>query len=309
MPERARRLSRASTKLLSELDLDRVLGAAVDTMRFLMRSDAASVSLVNAEGTHFVMVAGQGLSEEYMRGERIGVREGRRLYKDPEQHLIVDLARSPIGDRRLFAEEGLAKVLAVPLVRRGELIGSLNAYLRDPAGSFPEENFDLAHVLAAEASIAIANAQLYQEAVRQQVLQTALVGSLGTAVLVARSPGVLMAMNQMARDLTGLSDETGLTLADAFARLEFRDAATRAPITPTAMTEALEGREWVGEVVFRHARSGEDRYAQVVVRPVRDGSGSVIASAEIFSPDSTCGSTLALTSGRAARAIGGEPMV
>ena len=35
----------------------------------------------------------------------------------------------------------------------------------------------------------------------------------------------------------------------------------------------------------------------------------MIASAEIFSPDSTCGSTRALTSGRAARAIGGEPMV
>ncbi|MHC2720984.1 hypothetical protein ACVMGE_003471 [Bradyrhizobium diazoefficiens] len=37
--------------------------------------------------------------------------------------------------------------------------------------------------------------------------------------------------------------------------------------------------------------------------------GSVIASAEIFSPASTCGSTRAFTSGRAARAIGGEPMV
>ena len=35
----------------------------------------------------------------------------------------------------------------------------------------------------------------------------------------------------------------------------------------------------------------------------------MIASAEIFCPDSTCGSTRALTSGRAARAIGGEPMV
>ena len=37
--------------------------------------------------------------------------------------------------------------------------------------------------------------------------------------------------------------------------------------------------------------------------------GSVIASAEIFFPDSTSGSTRAFISGRAARAIGGEPMV
>jgi hypothetical protein len=34
-----------------------------------------------------------------------------------------------------------------------------------------------------------------------------------------------------------------------------------------------------------------------------------MASAEIFLPASTSGSTRALTSGRAARAIGGEPMV
>ena len=38
-------------------------------------------------------------------------------------------------------------------------------------------------------------------------------------------------------------------------------------------------------------------------------AAGTIANAEIFSPDNTCGSTLALTSGRAARAIGGEPMV
>ena len=37
--------------------------------------------------------------------------------------------------------------------------------------------------------------------------------------------------------------------------------------------------------------------------------GSVIASAEIFLPASTSGNTRAFTSGRAARAIGGEPMV
>jgi len=39
---------------------------------------------------------------------------------------------------------------------------------------------------------------------------------------------------------------------------------------------------------------------------IRAAPGSVIASAEILAPDSTSGSTRALISGRAARAIGGE---
>lgn len=178
MPERAEWLTRASTELLSELDLDRVLTTVADAMRSVMKADASSIFLVNSAGTHFEPVATRGLSEEYVRTERVPVDEGRRLYKEPDQHLFVDLAKSPIGDRGLFEREGLAKVVAIPLVRKGELIGSLNAYLKEPAATFSEDNLDLAHVLAAQASIAINNAQLYREAVEQQQRQAALIEEL-----------------------------------------------------------------------------------------------------------------------------------
>ena len=50
-------------------------------------------------------------------------------------------------------------------------------------------------------------------------------------------------------------------------------------LTRTAMSDALNGEEWEGEVVFERVGTGDERYAHVVVRPVRDETGAVIASA------------------------------
>ncbi len=168
MPVRARRLFRASTDLLKDLDVDRILWALVEAMRDITAADASSVSLVDDEGSHFVLVAAVGLSDAYVRSQRIPVAAARGLYRSPAEHVIVDLTRSPVGDPARFAAEGLATVLAVPVVRDGQMIGALNAYLRDPRASFSEEDIDLAHVLAAQASIAIANARLFADLRREQ---------------------------------------------------------------------------------------------------------------------------------------------
>ena len=163
MPIRAQRLSRASSELLTELDVDRVVAIVTATMRFLMHADASSVSQLDAAGTHLVLIGGEGLSPEYMRSVRIPLADARRLYRGPEQHLVFDMRSPPLGDPAAIKREGLAKVIAFPLVQRGQFVGAINAYLRDPEATFPEENLDLAHVLAAEASIALTNAQIFGE--------------------------------------------------------------------------------------------------------------------------------------------------
>ena len=178
MPERARQLSRASTELLSELDLGRVVALVSGTMRYLMRGDAASVSLLDEDNEHLVLIGADGLSPEYVRSVRVPIADARRLYKGPGAHIIIDMARSPIGDPAAIEKEGLKKVIAFPLVRGGDLVGAVNAYLRTDSGDFPSEDFDLAQVLAAEASIAISNALLYREAKGRAEEQARLVEEL-----------------------------------------------------------------------------------------------------------------------------------
>lgn len=163
MPDRVQSLSRVSTELLTELDLDKVVAITTATMRFLMHADAASVSQLDAERKDLVLIGGEGLSTEYMRSVHIPYAAARVLFRAPDQHLVIDLRDSPLGDPVAIRKEGLAKVIAFPLVQRGEFAGAINAYLRDPRATFPDENLDLAHVLAAEASIAIANAQIFAD--------------------------------------------------------------------------------------------------------------------------------------------------
>ena len=277
MPDRARRLFHASTELLRELDLDRITHSLVAAMRDITRADASSLSLIR-DG-FFVLVASDGLSERYVRSQRIPVEDGRALYRgDPEEHLLVDLSRSPIGSPELFRSEGLAKVLSVPLTKGGELIGALNAYRRDGRSEFGGEDIDLAHVLAVEASIAIANAERYTEAVREREFQSALLESLGTPVFVARASGEIEFVNEAARVLTGVELGPDVVLADLVARMDVRDAVTSEPLREPLLGEALGGGTVQREVSFSNLRTGARHVVQVIARPVRSSDGAVVAA-------------------------------
>ncbi|HET7699245.1 MAG TPA: ATP-binding protein [Candidatus Limnocylindria bacterium] len=279
MPERVKRLQRASLELVGSLDLDRVKQATVDAACFILNADAAALMLPGADPALLEIQAAQGLSAEYVRSQRVPRDAARRSYPTPKEPVVIDLLRGPLGDATLVRAEGLAKVLAIPLHNDGEFVGSLNAYTKDPTHEFAEEDIDLASVLAAEASVAIANAQLYQEALNQRELERTLLDSLGTAVLVARPPSVVSGLNRAARELTGLDDSAiGRPLDELFERFSTRDAATGAPLARSALTEGLRGAAVDREVVFTHLVTGDDRHAHVTIRPVRDADGAVVAA-------------------------------
>ncbi len=279
MLERVQRLQRASLELLGTLDLDRVEQATVDAACIIFKADAAAVMLPGADPEWLVIHAQQGLSDEYVRSQRVPFEAARRSYPAPYEPVIIDLVHAPLGDEALVRKEGLAKVLAIPLHREGKLIGSLNAYTRDVQHDFAQEDIDLASVLAAEAGVAIANAQLYRQALQQREMERALLDSLGTAVLVARLPDVLSALNQAARELTGLDDSAlGRPVDELFGRFSVRIVPSGERLTGSVLAEGLRGAPWTNEVVFADLRGGEERYAHMTVRPVRDAGGAVVAA-------------------------------
>ena len=279
MPERARRLHRASAELLTSLDLDQVQREVVSALRDILAADAAAVMLLDGDGDGTVSIrAHEGLSDEYVRRQRLPIDRMRAAYRTPDEHLIVDLRHAPLGDPALIAREGLARALVIPLTKDGQIIGVLNAYLKDPEARFLDESIDLAHVLAAEAGVAIANAQLYKEALDGRDFQRALVESLGTAVFVARPPAIVAGLNRAAVELTGLDPLPGAHVRTLLPSLGARLLTTGEILTHSPLEMGLAGREWSGEVVFAHRLTGEERVADVIVHPVRDREGRVIAA-------------------------------
>jgi len=162
MPERIRILHGITAAMLRILELDRLLPEIVRSATLLETADAASVMLVDESGEFLRIVAHNGLSEEYATAQRIPMETAKSIYRGFDAHIDIDLEKQPAGDPALIKREKLARVVAMPLVHEGKLIGCINVYTRDRERRFDDIDLDILHILAAQASIAITNARLYE---------------------------------------------------------------------------------------------------------------------------------------------------
>jgi signal transduction histidine kinase len=280
VPERAKRLHRVGVELLRSLDLERIEREIVRALRDIMRADAAAVMLRDATGTALEITCQDGLSERYTREQRIPFEQAKGSFRGTEEHVILDFREQGFGDKALVESEGLAKVLAIPLLNEGEFIGSLNAYMRDHAAQFNPESIDLANVLAVEASVAIANAQMYREVVAQRDLQRSMFDAVGEGLIIAYPPGRIGALNDVAAEFLGIDSATDLgDETNGLRRFTPRDAETGEllPLERTPTMRALAGEQVHMEVIYRNARTGIERTADVRARPVST-DGKVVAA-------------------------------
>ncbi len=211
-PERVDELRRALAELTGVLlgseTLEQTLQRVVDlAVRTMTGCTSASVTLVDGDrpctavhtdATALAVDAGQ-----YDVGDGPCLDAGRTL-----RHNRVDLREA---DERWPAftararELGVRSVLAAPLVAGGRGIGSLNLYssARDGFDALDEAVVD---VFTGQASVALANAQLFRAA---QQLSLQLTQALGSRALIEQAKGALMVTR-------------GLTEEQAFALLRVR---------------------------------------------------------------------------------------
>lgn len=161
MRDRLRRLHDVSSEMLGTLDLDQLYNTVADAARSLDAADAASLMVVDPDEDALVIKGYSGLSDGYAAAQRIPLARALRHYERPGSIVVRDLRTAPLGNPTLIRAEGLAKVLALSIAREGELMGALHIYTRDPDRDFDEIDRDLAHVLAAQVSVAITNARLF----------------------------------------------------------------------------------------------------------------------------------------------------
>ena len=160
MRDRLRRLHDVTNEMLGILDLERLYATVAEVARSLDAADAASLMVVDEKESALVIRASSGLSEGYAESQRIPLERALKHYQRPGSLVVRDLRTAPLGNPTLIRREGLAKVLALSLAREGELLGALHIYSRDPDRDFDEVDRELAHILAAQVSVAIINARL-----------------------------------------------------------------------------------------------------------------------------------------------------
>ena len=277
MPERIRILQGITAAMLRILELDRLLPEIVRSASRLEAADAASVMLTDDTGDALRIVASEGLSDAYVAAHRIPMERAREIYRGFDQHVEIDLKRSPVGDPALIEREGIVRVVAMPLVHEGALIGSINVYTRDPDRRFDVVDLDILHILAAQASIAITNARLYEAERQARRLQESLLESLGDGIVIAFAEGPLR-MNRAAREALGVLEPHGADRAALRKVFQLRDEeGNPVPEGSSPMDRALKGEASSGVYLQRDLTRGTERAYRMVAAPVRGPGRAIVA--------------------------------
>jgi signal transduction histidine kinase len=162
MRDRLQKLHDVMNEMLGIMELDRLYTTVAEVARSLETADAAALMIVDHDEKALVIRGYSGLSPGYAKSQRIPLERALQHYQRPGSVVVRDL-RTPLGNPSLIRAEGLAKVLALSVAREGELMGALHIYTRDRARDFDEIDRDLAQILAAQVSVAIANARLFTQ--------------------------------------------------------------------------------------------------------------------------------------------------
>lgn len=276
MPERTHILHRTASAMLRGPGLEKLVPQIVQAAKLVGRADAAAVMLVDdAEGALRV-VAQDGLSETYAASRRFPLERARAIYPGFDSYVDKQISPDEKEDAALL-QEGFQHVVAMPLARDNELLGSISVYSRDRDHHLDGFELDLLHVLGAQASIAITNARLYDAERQARRLQESILESMGDGVIIAFPDGRAR-LNGVARELLGLPDGRNIGRADLQSHYELRDESG-VPIAAgeNPMDRALRGEAHSGVYLQHDLRSGADHAYRFAAAPVRGKGGAIVA--------------------------------
>jgi len=154
----------------STLDLETVLSTIVSQASQLSGTDGGAMYEYDGETEEFHLRATQNLAQEFvelLRSTPIRKGEGAvgRMAITFEPMQIPDVEQDASYQSRLRSAtlaEGYHALLAVPLLRENQIIGTLIVNRKTP-GEFAPAIIELLRTFAAQSALAIQNAQLFQE--------------------------------------------------------------------------------------------------------------------------------------------------
>ncbi len=160
--------------ITASLDLQGVLDRIVDEACLLLGARRVAIAVLEAGAEPMPIIrfrAARGLSPAFAQRLRplswrdgttpIAIRERRPIWT---ADILTDRALELTPPTRAIIEaEGYRAVLSVPLLAGERVLGAIVVY-RDLVGPFSEDDIDITQVFAAQAAVALENADLYRRA-------------------------------------------------------------------------------------------------------------------------------------------------
>ena len=270
----SQQLARTGGVLATELDPGAVLDEVVEQAPALVGADACAIRTV--EGDELVVSAAVGDGAE----DVIGARTPSTAWLSGD----VAQSRGPVAiddvgaDDRLIAADpivaaGYRAFLGVPLSgAEGALHGVLAVYMRHPR-TWRSEEIEALQALAANASAALASAELYSRVSLEKERSVAILANIADGIVAVDRDGEVVLWNAAAEEITGVPAE---------------EALGRTPLQVLQRPlESGDDTPQLGPRLVSITRGGEDVWLSLSEAVMRDPLGAVAGRIFAFRDIST----------------------
>jgi len=169
----AQTLYQVAHSITSSLRIKEVLELITDHAMRVMDAKACNIRLLDEESGELELVATAGLSDDYWEKGPV-VLEGnvtdKRVLRGHAEQIYDVLADPGFQYPEAGREAGLTSALIVPLETKEETLGLIRVYSRSPH-KFSRREINLLTTFAHQASVAIENAELYED-IRRNYYET-----------------------------------------------------------------------------------------------------------------------------------------
>ncbi len=211
MPKRTRSAELAAlTTIAAQVnrtqDLDEILRGALQTTLEVIGEDSGEIFLRDQETGELILHIHQGVSAAFVSAEAVvgeeeclcglAIKSGRFL-------VVPDMASHPARSREACLREGFRSCIRLPLLARGEVLGLLNIQSRE-SRRFTADDEELLTAIGHQIGIAIANAQLIDDAEKRRATLDSVMHSLVDGLILVDKRGRIAYINPCAEEMLGL---------------------------------------------------------------------------------------------------------
>ncbi len=156
---------------------DEILRSIVKSVAEALEAKGCALMLLTPDKRTLLHAAAYGLSDRYVRKGPVSADKSIAKALEGEPVAVLDATEDDrIQYRKQAKEEGIASILSVPMLLRGEVIGVMRVYTAEPR-HFTEADIYFVGAVANLGAIALENARLYEsvqkdyEDLRQELAQ------------------------------------------------------------------------------------------------------------------------------------------
>jgi len=207
-------LSRVSQSVSARLDMSSVLDTVCEESINILNVSGAYIWIV--QGDYLVGWAARGPGSDNFRGIRIPQAEidpvEMATIRDhtPQYVNLSDKPTQPWYEMittRILPGVAIRALLSVPLLREDRVMGTLLFVRTEDAVGFNDDDIEKASTFALQASVAIGNAQLYQETLALQSFNNSVIQSIQQGIVVVDRDLRIRTVNDFMRRAYGWYDD------------------------------------------------------------------------------------------------------